>query len=454
MNQTIAIYGGSFNPPGRHHRATVEQLCRHFDEVVVVPCGPRPDKSITGDFEPIHRATMADLNFRGLSGVRVELFDLEASSFTRTYDLDRRFRSEGEVWHVVSDEFVRDGGAGASDIQRTWARGVELWAEARFAILNRSGRPLDPADLPPRHRVFEVERDGSSLEIRDRIFHHRSYDDLVLPEVGAYIKRHRLYRGTASPRQTRIRLERLRCEVIADERNPESLAVARGLAAHAHDDPELIVVAGGDGTMLRAIREHWRRRIPFFGINTGHLGFLLNDSRRLHPSGQDLMLYHMPLLWVEVEALDGRRSASLAFNDAWVERATGQTAWLRLLINDQERIEKLVGDGVLIATASGSTSYAHAMGATPLPLNTAALLLVGSNVLHPLRWRPAVLPFDSRIEVRTLDPVKRPLQAFIDGVPQGHVQALRVRVSNIAAAELAFLPDHDPSFKLAKIQFP
>ena len=124
------------------------------------------------------------------------------------------------------------------------------------------------------------------------------------------------------------------------------------------------------------------------------------------------------------------------------------------LVNDVERIEKLVADGVLIATAAGSTSYARAMGATPLPLYTPALLLVGSNVLHPPHWRPAVLPADSRIEVRTHDPEKRPLKAFIDGIPQGNVQAIHARVSNIAAVELAFLPDHDPSLKLAKLQFP
>ena len=109
---------------------------------------------------------------------------------------------------------------------------------------------------------------------------------------------------------------------------------------------------------------------------------------------------------------------------------------------------------MLIATAAGSTSYARAMGATPLPLYTAALLLVGSNVLHPPQWRPVVLPVDSRIEVRTHDPVKRPLNAFIDGIPQGVVQALLARVSNMAAVELAFLPNHDPSLKLAKLQFP
>ena len=454
MNRTLAIYGGSFNPPGRHHRAIVEMLCRHFDEVVIVPCGPRPDKPVTNAVEPIHRAAMVDLSFRGLPNARVELFDLESSTFTRTYDLDRRFRAEGVVWHVVADEFVRGGRSNESTIQREWTRGHDLWNEANFAVLNRSGHPLDQADLPPSHRLFEVENDGSSLAIRNKIFHHQGIGELVVPEVDGYIRRHRLYQGVVSPRQTSFRLDRLRYLVVADEQNSESRAVAERLEAHNHEEPELIVVVGGDGTMLRAIRQHWRRRVPFFGINTGHLGFLLNDSRQADPNEQDLVLYHLPLLWVEVESLEGQRTGALAFNDAWVERATGQTAWLKLLVNDLERIEKLVADGVLVATAAGSTSYARAMGATPLPLYTAALLLVGSNVLHPPQWRPVVLPFDSRIEVRTHDPVTRPLEAFIDGIPQGDVQALHARVSNTAAVELAFLPNHDPSLKLAKLQFP
>jgi nicotinate (nicotinamide) nucleotide adenylyltransferase len=454
VSRTLAIFGGSFNPPGQHHRATVEMLCRHFDGVVIVPCGPRPDKPVTNDVDTIHRAAMVDLTFRGAPKARVELFDLEPSTFTRTYDLDRRFKAEGIVWHVVADEFVRGGQNNESIIQREWARGEELWNEANFAILNRSGGPLDPADLPRNHRVFEAERDGSSLAIRNRVFHREPIAELVIAEVDAYIRRHRLYQGVTSPRQTRFRLNERRYLVVADEGNGNSRAVSERLMKYHHEDPELIVVVGGDGTMLRAIRQHWRRRLPFFGINTGHLGFLLNDSPQADAHEQDLVLYHLPLLLVELESIDGRRTSALAFNDAWVERATGQTAWLKLMINDVERIEKLVADGVLIATAAGSTSYARAMGATPLPLYTPALLLVGSNVLHPPHWRPVMLPSDSRIEVRTHDPEKRPLKAFIDGIPQGSVQAIHARVSNIAAVELAFLPDHDPSLKLAKLQFP
>ena len=58
MTKRIAVFGGTFNPPGLHHRAIAIELSKHFDEVVIVPCGPRDDKPKTKDVEPIARATI------------------------------------------------------------------------------------------------------------------------------------------------------------------------------------------------------------------------------------------------------------------------------------------------------------------------------------------------------------------------------------------------------------
>src|SRR3972149_1858278 len=101
MQKRVAIYGGSFNPPGVHHRAVVEALLDRFDEVRVVPCGPRPDKEVSNDIDPIHRATMLDMTFRGLNRVSVDLFDLEQAVFTRTHELETRYQEAGEIWHAV-----------------------------------------------------------------------------------------------------------------------------------------------------------------------------------------------------------------------------------------------------------------------------------------------------------------------------------------------------------------
>ena len=77
MHRKIAVYGGSFNPPGLHHRHIVQELCRHFDSVLVVPCGPRPEKPSNDSIPPVYRAAMADVIFSGLPQVEVDLFDLE-----------------------------------------------------------------------------------------------------------------------------------------------------------------------------------------------------------------------------------------------------------------------------------------------------------------------------------------------------------------------------------------
>ena len=250
------------------------------------------------------------------------------------------------------------------------------------------------------------------------------------------------------------RLPAARARLFFDPDRADSARTAASLAAFDHPDPAVILVVGGDGTMLRAIRQHWADRLPFYGLNTGHVGFLLNDPAGRDFWHADLRCYRLPLLSVEAEGPDGRRHVEVAFNDCWVERDGGQTSWVELGVNGAVRLRKLVADGLLIATAAGSTGYARAMGASPLPFNAPLLTLAGSNVFSPRDWRPAFLTTDSVVTVRNLDPGKRPLRGFVDGVPLGEVASLTVRVSATAAAELLFTGAHDPAAKLAALQFP
>lgn len=458
MSSTLAVFGGAFNPPGLHHRAIAEVLGRHFDRVVVVPSGPRPDKPSMQDVETIHRAAMADLAFRGLSNVRVDLFDLEGGTFTRTHDLEIRYAAEGEVWHVVGSDLVRHGGAGRSFIQARWFRGEELWRELRFAVFTRPGHPLAPDDLPPRNRVFDLNDDGSSATVRERLFRHEPVGGCLDERVAEYIDRYGLYHGRPPVRTAPLRLNPPRPVVVVDESNPRAVEIAGGLAGRCPaGPPNCILVVGGDGTMLHAIRRHWRERLPFIGVNAGHRGFLLSGAADFDAGWPDgpLVVRQAPLLHVEAVAPDGRVSVGvLAFNDAWVERCTGQTAWVEVRVGDEVRIPRLMGDGILLATAAGSTAYARAMGATPVLFETPALVLVGSNVLEPPGWKAVMLALDNRVVFRSLEPARRPVTAFADGVPLGETVELRLRTSRIATAELAFSPAHDMAEKIAQIQFP
>ena len=173
MPQTLAVFGGCFSPPGLHHRAIVRELARQFDQVVVVPSGPRPDQPATTEVDPVYRAALADVAFGGGGGgggggaERVDdLLDLEMATFTRTHALHARYASRGEVWHVVGADLVAGGRDGRSFVHTTWERGPELWQTLNFAVLRRDGHDLGPGDLPPRHRLIDVRLDGSSRAIR------------------------------------------------------------------------------------------------------------------------------------------------------------------------------------------------------------------------------------------------------------------------------------------------
>lgn len=450
----IALYRGSFDPPGIHQRAAAIELARQFERVVIVPHGPWPDKPELADTSPIHRASLTDITFADIPGVEVDLSDMERGVFSYNHQLEERFSPEGEVSHVLTLEEIRGGGEGRSMIHREWHRGSEVWSELNFVVLAPEGVDVPEEDLPPRSSLLRVDAPNPSRTIRSMVYHRQAFEDLVVPRAAAYIERHNLFRGVEPLRETRLQLESPRLLIAHDPRNRRSVELVEALRPMQSDDPNLIVVLGGDGTMLHAIRQHWRRRLPFYGINTGHIGFLLNNNHATDFFKSELMLYQLPLLWVRVKRLEGDDDEILAFNDAWVERASGQTAWLRLSVDDEVRLEKLVADGALISTAAGSTSYARAMGATPVPLHTRVLVVAGSNVMRPMNWRPALLPYGAEVEFITLDPNKRPLEGYVDGEPQGRVHAMRARVSRIAAVELAFVRGYDPVNKLTEMQFP
>nr|AGU68045.1 NAD+ kinase [Strigomonas culicis] len=227
----------------------------------------------------------------------------------------------------------------------------------------------------------------------------------------------------------------------------------------AGEEPDLIVPIGGDGYMMHCIRRNWSRFTPFYGVNAGHAGHLLNDCATLDELfSSPLKLHSMTMLYcqAEKETPMGERVllSELAFNDAWVERASGQTALIRILVNGEERIRRLRGDGALVSTAAGSTAYSKALGASPVPVGAPLIQVVGNNVVSPAEWRPAHLEQEDQVEFEVIDCVKRPCRCYVDSVDMGIVTRLMVRSSRIAGVTLAFSKSCDLQHKLYEMQFP
>lgn len=459
MPQRIALFGGSFNPPGIHHQRIATVLGERFDTVLVVPCGPRGDKSATNLLPPVFRAAMADMAFSALPKVEIDLFDLEQERFTRSHALEARYSPRGEVWHVVGTDLVKGGARGQSEIQRTWEKGGELWLRARFVVLKRPGHRYDPADLPPHHEVIELDVPGASSDIRQKLVKGEDVSALLAARTLAYIERYSLYRSTIPSSAARGSLKTSRCLLHTDMRNPRAVEWSERFAPAATsklEEADFITVLGGDGAMLRSIREHWRLRLPYYGVNAGHLGFLMNGARSVFTAGfppEDVIFRQLPMLYLEMEDDRGEVRTAYGFNDAWIERSSSQSAWLEVSVNGVTRLKKLVSDGALVSTAAGSTAYARSMGASPLLADTPAWLLVGSNVMEPVDWKSALLSIDTTIEMRSLDPIHRPLRAYVDGQDFGTVVRMKARISRAAAAEIVFNATHDMAEKIAAIQF-
>jgi NAD+ kinase len=191
-------------------------------------------------------------------------------------------------------------------------------------------------------------------------------------------------------------LERLRA--VAAERGIELLLPEEEAAKHGDDggadvrDADIVVVLGGDGTMLRALRRFLGTGIPVLGVNLGRVGFLtsieaedLEDGLRRAFAG-DLVLAELPAL--EVSA-GGERW--LGVNDMVVASSTiGRMIELGWTIGGED-LGSQPCDGLICSTPSGSTAYNLSNGGPVLVwgLDAMAITFVAPHSLHA---RPLVVP--------------------------------------------------------------
>ncbi|GJD58028.1 NAD kinase [Methylobacterium dankookense] len=226
-------------------------------------------------------------------------------------------------------------------------------------------------------------------------------------------------------------------------------AAATLMRRYDHVTPEeadVVVALGGDGLMLQALHRFMDVGKPIYGMNRGTVGFLMNEYRnddlleRLAASHRSVV---HPLLMQAVDT-EGREHTARAINEVYLLRQTHQTAKLRISVDGHVRLEELIADGVLCATAAGSTAYNLSVGGPILPLHARLLALTPISAFRPRRWRGALLPDYARIRVEVLEAAHRPVAAVAD-----HTEFRRVRTVETwldEATNLVLL--HDPGHSL------
>ena len=120
-----------------------------------------------------------------------------------------------------------------------------------------------------------------------------------------------------------------------------------------------IIVIGGDGFMLSSLKKYNKYKKPFYGINAGSYGFLMNkfSSKNTIRNLSKAKQVSISPLEMSVKNKFNKTKKSIAINEVSILRQSRQTALLEIASGSQKIIKKLVSDGVLISTPAGSTAY-------------------------------------------------------------------------------------------------
>lgn len=189
------------------------------------------------------------------------------------------------------------------------------------------------------------------------------------------------------------RLTRLGCEALGD-----AAAVARA--------SDVLLVFGGDGTMLRAVRDLDGHETPILGINVGTLGFLTAIAAKdLAAALQALwennfVIESRPLM--EATGVCGGKAARIrAFNDIVISHgAVSRLIELNVKV-DGESLTRYRGDGLIVCSPSGSTAYSLSAGG-PIISPTADVFAITPICAHALSNRSVIVSQRSVVEVQLL----------------------------------------------------
>jgi NAD+ kinase len=200
---------------------------------------------------------------------------------------------------------------------------------------------------------------------------------------------------------------------------------------------DLVIAVGGDGTLLHAARLVARHGVPLLGVNRGRLGFLTDvmpqdmlDSVDQALRGE-LTVDERPLLAARLVRASGQVSAALALNDVVMQKHdTGRTLDFETRINGQF-VNSHGGDGIIVATGTGSTAYALSCGGPILEPHLPALV-IAPICPHTLSDRPIVVSSSSVIEVALSVRADTQAHVICDGAMLGDFEAedrLEVRLA-------------------------
>ena len=245
---------------------------------------------------------------------------------------------------------------------------------------------------------------------------------------------------------------------IASETEQAQQAAQRLSALYGQErleDAEVIVALGGDGFMLQTLHANMNAGCKIYGMNQGTVGFLMNEYREtgLRERVAAAIAETIRPLRMQAITADGAEVDALAINEVSLLRQSYQAAKIRITIDDHERLDELICDGVMVATPAGSTAYNLSAQGPILPLDAPLLALTPVSAFRPRRWRGALIPNRSTVRFDVLEAGKRPVNAVADHTEVKSVLSVTIRESLDATATILFDASHSWDERILAEQF-
>tara|TARA_B100000424_G_scaffold245333_1_gene216244 strand:+ start:37 stop:807 length:771 start_codon:yes stop_codon:yes gene_type:complete len=223
-------------------------------------------------------------------------------------------------------------------------------------------------------------------------------------------------------------------QIISDN-NSRSLKIKKKLLKVLKKDQikrkNLVIVIGGDGFMLQTLKKNKDLKKFFYGVNSGNYGFLMNkfSSININKNLNKANMISISPLVMTVKNNKNQTKKYLAINEVSILRQSRQAASLSINYGSKQLIKKLVSDGVLVSTPAGSTAYNLSVHGPILNLNSKKLSISPISPFRPRRWRGKIVSDKSKINIRNLNPIKRPISAVADNIEVRNAKIIIIKTN-------------------------
>ena len=194
---------------------------------------------------------------------------------------------------------------------------------------------------------------------------------------------------------------------------------------------KFIIVIGGDGFMLQTLKKFYKFKKPFYGINSGDYGFLMNKFSEKNTIKNLIKAKTISINPLEmiVKNKSNKVKKSIAINEISILRQSRQAASMSINSGSKQIIKKIISDGVLVSTPAGSTAYNLSVHGPILNLDSKKIAISPISPFRPRRWKGKIVSEKSKIIIKNLNPKKRPISAVADNVEVRNAKNILIKIN-------------------------